>query len=63
MATGVLSSDVNLGLPHVTPVDSGNIALNNHLQDVLNAFRIVQQELTAAKARIAALEAYNIAHP
>lgn len=63
MPTGVLSSDVSLGLPHVTPIDNSDMALNNLTQDLLNAFRIVQQELSAAKSRIAALEAYNTAHP
>lgn len=60
---GVLSSDINLGLPSVTRVSSEDVILINEFQDMLNAFRILQQELSAAKARITALEAYNVAHP
>lgn len=63
MATGVLSSDVNLGLPMISMVNSSDPVLNNAIQDMLSAFRITQQELTAAKKRISDLEAYNILHP
>lgn len=59
---GVLNSDINLNLPAITAVNEpADVA--NDLQSMLNAFRVIQQELSAAKRRIDSLEAYNIAHP
>jgi hypothetical protein len=55
------SSDINTGLP-VFPMTSDS-KLANELQPIYFAIQTLQRELTAAKKRIAVLEAYNIAHP
>lgn len=60
---GVMSSDINLGLPSITRVTSNQMDVITEFQDILTAFRMLQQELSAAKARIKSLEDYNIAHP
>lgn len=55
------SSDIDLQLPF-TPATT-NPVLRDQLQLIYSALQILQQELSAAKARIQALEDYNIAHP
>lgn len=58
----VLTSSINLSLPLHTQVPEP-LVLNAELQSILDAFRVVQIELDALKARCTALEQYNIAHP
>ena len=55
------SSDIPIKLP-VNPLTK-DPELYDQLVSVYGAIRVLQQELSAAKARITALEAYNITHP
>jgi hypothetical protein len=56
-----INSDIQLGLP-LTPKTTDKEMFAQMLV-VYQSIQILQRELSAAKQRIAALEAYNTAHP
>jgi hypothetical protein len=56
-----INSDIDLKLPSFP--SASNPELQQQLIQIYDAFRVLQLELSKAKSRITALEAYNVAHP
>lgn len=57
----IQGSPINLDMPATSSLLDTNT--RDEMQKAYNAIRILLQALDAANVRIAALEAYNIAHP
>lgn len=54
-------SDIPLPIPQMSSVPDQQT--RGELQLILDSIRMLQLELSSCRSRIAALEAYNIAHP
>lgn len=58
-----VDSDINLRLPNMPLVPATDVVMFRELSRIYDAFRILQTELSNAKARIAILEQYNTTNP